>query len=271
MERFLEQKRKTEETFSRLTQPVHHRSDPFRAHQRIEGYFENRDVPDFMGSDRLLKIDGIYGTIQLGYNPQKGKTFLFANIKTSIYDTAPSRYQKELKEYQMMRQIKTGTPNIAFSSKRRNGGAALVYNLESKPWSAQSIAPYLYRGNMESLGKTMPFLDRTEELEERQKARDEKHRLQAEVRSALTKARYADLQALRLQERETLYLQNRYNSLIVRKDTAARLFFRRLNIAFDLQKQEIFQYYRGRRFGGEKSRLDSGLPENRNGDEGQDE
>lgn len=266
-----EQKRQNDETYARLTQPQHHTANRFSEHHKVEGYHENRDVPEFLGSDRLLKIDGLYGTIQLGYNPQRGRTFLFANIKTSVYDTAPSRYQRELKEYQMMRQLKTGTPNLAYSSKRRSGGATLLYNLESRPWSPSSILPYLYRGNMEALRKTMPFLDRTEELEERLKLREEQKILRQEVGDAVTKGRYAELAGLRKQQREALVLQNQTETIIIRKDTASRLLFRRMNIAFDLQKQEIFQYYRSRRFGGEKSRMDTGPIENKGGDDKKDE
>ena len=99
------------ETYARLTAPVHVQQSHFSEHQRIEGYFENRDVPQFLGSDRLMKLDTLYGTIQLGYNPRRGQSFLFANIKTSIFDTAPSRHQRELKEYQMVRGRKAATAN----------------------------------------------------------------------------------------------------------------------------------------------------------------
>ena len=36
------------------------------------------------------------------------------------------------------------------------------------------------------------------------------------------------------------------SSIVRRKQAQSRGFFRKLNIAFDLQKQKMFEYYRGR-------------------------
>ena len=33
------------------------------------------------------KQDNMFGTLQLGYNPNRERVFLFANMKTSRYDT----------------------------------------------------------------------------------------------------------------------------------------------------------------------------------------
>ncbi len=145
---------KDKEAYARLTAPQHIAVEHFSRHQKIEGYHENRDAPEFVGSDRLLKLDTLYGTIQMGYNPRRGQSFLFANIKTSVFDTAASRYQKELKEYQMARALKTGTQNLAYSAKRRGGAAVILYKAQNMPWSRGSIAPYLARANMEALRKT---------------------------------------------------------------------------------------------------------------------
>jgi len=243
-------RKKDAETYARLTAPQHVRFSHFSKHEKIEGYFENRDVPEFMGSDRLLRLDTLYGTIQLGYNPRKGQSFLFSNIKTSVFDTAASRYQKELKEYQMMRGLKTGTQNTAYSAKRRANSAVILYKAETLPWSRRSVLPYLRRINMESLQKTMPFLDKTAEHNRREESLREHKALGRELSGKMAERNYTEMAAMRAGQRELLTEQNETAALIYRKDTQGRLFFRKINAALDIQKKEMFAWYRNRRQGG---------------------
>ena len=245
------------EAYARLTAPEHITANRFSEHQRIEGYFENRDVPDFMGSDRLLRADTLYGTIQMGYDPQRGQSFLFANIKTSVFDTAPSRYQKELKEYQMMRELKTGTQNTAFTAKRRGGSAVILYKKDTLPWSQRTVLPYLRRANMEALGKTMPFLDKSPELLDRTGVANEHKSLGGELSAKMAAGKHSEMAALRARQTALLTQENELNALIYRKDTRQRLFFRKLNATLDLQKHEMFAYYRDRRPGGAMAREDT--------------
>ena len=107
------------EAAARLTSPAHILQNRFEEHQSIEGYFEDRTVPDFLGCDRLWKWDTLYGTVQMGYDPKRGQSFLFANIKTSIFDTAASQEQRKMNDRQRMSQLKTGNQNRAFSARRR--------------------------------------------------------------------------------------------------------------------------------------------------------
>jgi len=259
---------KDTEGYARLTAPQHSKSSHFSEHRKIEGYFENRDVPDFMGSDRLLRLDTVYGTIQLGYNPQRGQSFLFANIKTSILDTAPSRHQRELKEYQMMRERKTGTQNLAYTAKRRGGSVVILYKMENQPWTRRSIAPYLRKVNMEALQKTMPFLDRRAELGDRERAQDEQKSLRQALADKMAEGKFGEMAEDRARQTALAARQNELNALIYRKDTQERLFFRRLNLAFDLQKQEMFAYYRDRRLkGGVAAKADASPPEPLKGEE----
>ena len=258
------------ESYTRLTAPQHVRLTHFSKHEKIEGYFENRDVAEFMSSDRLLRLDTIYGTIQLGYNPQKGQSFLFANIKTSIFDTAASRHQKELKEYQAMRALKTGTPNVAYSAKRRAGSAIILYKMENRPWTQRSIMPYLKRVNMETLGKTMPFMERTEDFSERAKNMREQRELQAKIRDKAVQCKFGEQREIRARQTALSQRQNELNALIYRKDTQQRLFFRKINFALDIQKHEMFAYYRDRRRSGGKAAKDSVQTDNKP-TEGKDE
>ena len=263
---------KDTEAYARLTSPQHVTQNHFTEHQKIEGYFENRDVPDFMGSDRLLKLNTIYGTIQLGYSPQKGQSFLFANIKTSIFDTAASRYQRELKDYQMMRQQKTGTQNLAYTSKRRASSAVILYKADTMPWSKRSIAPYLHRVNVEALRKTMPFLDIEQERGEAESSRQKQKQLQEKLTGQLQQGKYADMSKTRAEQTALSHRQDELAALLYRKDTQQRLFFRKLNIAFDLQKADMFAYYRQLRRDARAAKQDSGPAEQpKNNNEDQDE
>lgn len=231
------------ETDARLRAPQHLVTNRFEEHKKIEGYEQDRSVPNFYGCDRLWKLETQYGRIQMGYHPGRGQSFLFANIKTSIYDNAASAYQRRMKETQQMRTLKTGTQNIAYSARRWQASAILLYKAENKPWSEQSIAPYLKRVNLETLRKTMPFLDRSE-AKEREENREEKKRLEEKVRQSLRQRDNARTAELRLQERELSRRQDLLGALLTRKQTQSQLFFRKINLAFDLQKAKMFEYYR---------------------------
>ena len=248
---------KDQEGYARLTAPQHIRFSRFSAHEKIQGYFENIDVPEFMSSDRLLRLDTLYGTIQMGYNPQKGQSFIFANIKQSIFDTAPARHQKELKEYQMMRELKSGTPNIIYNSKRRAASAIILYKTEPMPWTRRSVEPYLRRVNMEALQKTMPFLDRAEQLSKRQGFMQEQKNLQLELAGKMSERKYNEMADIRARQTQLIAQQNMNEALIYRKSTQERLFFRRLNGALDIQKHEMYAYYRDRRRGGAQAKTDT--------------
>ena len=95
-ERKLEEKKLQDlrETSDRLTAASHVQVEYFAKHQKIEGYYESQMSGRLFGCDRLMKQDNMFGTLQLGYNPNRERVFLFANMKTSRYDTVASRYQK---------------------------------------------------------------------------------------------------------------------------------------------------------------------------------
>lgn len=238
---FETQQARRKEAVMRLTAPAHITQNRFEEHIRVEGYFEDRTVSDFMDCDRLWKWDTLYGTVQMGYDPKRGQSFLFSNIKTSIFDTAASQEQRKMNDRQRMEQLKTGNQNRAFSARRRANSSVLLYKAENKPWTEQSIRPYLLRQNLEALRKTMPFLNTREEIFERSRALKQDRELSAKEQRA--SGERAAVRAERLGLSREL---NSLGALISRKQSQSRLFFRKINIAFDLQKQKMFEYYRGR-------------------------
>ena len=86
-----EKQREKREALARLTAPQHLTTTHFLEHRKVEGYEQDREVHDFYGCDRLWKLETVYGRVQMGYDPKKGQSFLFANLKTSIYNNAASR------------------------------------------------------------------------------------------------------------------------------------------------------------------------------------
>ncbi|MEG0338322.1 MAG: hypothetical protein RR573_00225 [Oscillospiraceae bacterium] len=239
---------KRKEQLARITAPLHLTQSNFMQHEKLEGY--NKTAEGFFGCDRLMKISSIFGTIQMGYNPEKGQSFLFANIKTSIFDTAPSAEQRIMNESEQMSEIKTGNQNKAFVSRRRQNSAVLLYKAENKPWSEQSVAPYLNRVNTGALRKTLPFLNIKESKLEQSDARIEQKRLQNDEQNLECKqSDAAKLRIVRAKRVELSCRQNEINSLIMRKERLAQWFFRRVNLVFDLQKQKMFEYYRGKKAG----------------------
>ena len=160
------EERKIREVYDRLTAVSHLQVEHFSKHQKLEGYYEYADMGNIFQCDRLLKFENMFARVQMGYNPNRGYSFIFANIKTSRYDTAASRHQREMKEYQMKALIKGENANKAFVARRQSNTSILIEKTENKPWSEESVEPYLGRVNMETLQKTMPFLSRRQEIEE---------------------------------------------------------------------------------------------------------
>lgn len=230
------------ELTDRLTAVWHVTQNHFSEHQKLEGYQAKEE-----NADRLLKIDTLYGTMQLGYDSKKGKSFIFANIKTSIYDTASASYMKKLNEEQMAGYEKTETQNTAYTSKRRNDSAAVLYKAENKPWTRNSVKPYLNRVNMDSLRKTMPFLNERDEIRQLEKAKQTDKKLKLEVQKSTSSGKQQELFKLRTDQHSNLREQEYLNVVLYQKATQSNLFFKKINVAFDSQKQEIFEFYKTKR------------------------
>ena len=227
-ERDLQQKKKEHfrEVSDRLTAASHVQIEYFAKHTKIEGYYESQMAGHLFGCDRLLKQENMFGTLQMGYNPNRERVFLFANLKTSRYDTVASRYQREMKEYQQKSLLKGNNENRAYVSKRWEMASVLIEKKENKPWTRYSIQTYLGRNNMEAIQKTMPFFMKSEETEE------------------LTQEKSEEVRGLRREAVENLTMENLTESILTRKETAQKHFLRRLNYAYDFQKQDIEAYYR---------------------------
>lgn len=248
------------ETMDRLTAVSHVQVDYFADHKKIEGYYEGLSEGKFFKCDRLMKQENMFGKIQLGYNPNRKRVFLFANLKTSRYDTVASRYQKEMKDYQKKSLLKGDNENRAFVSKRRENATVLIEKKENKPWTQRSVKSYLKRANVEAVTKTLPFFSKEEEsaelkeLKKNQKAiREEITNLRREMTlkeddSSANELRYEkELRELRKDAVDNLTKENLLEVILTRKSTLAKSFLRKINYAYDYQKKDIENYYREKR------------------------
>lgn len=229
---------KKKELFDRLTAASHVTKHHFTEHEKVEGYTREEQG----GVDLLLKLETVYGKIQLGYDASKRKSFIFANIKPSIYDTAASLHTRSLSQSGMKSLQKAGTANQAYTAQRKANSTILIYNAERKPWSPMSIRPFLGRMDMEAVSKTMPFVSAMGEKNQLRAANEKDLALKAQLRQAAGNG--TEITALHIAQMENLRKQAELNSLIYRKDAMSRLFFNKINAAFDTQKAELFIYYR---------------------------
>lgn len=242
-----QEKKAMRETFDRLTAPVHVTLNSWREHERIEGYYEFQDYGHLFSCDRLLKLETVYGKVQMGYNPNRMRSFVFANMKTNRYDAVNSRYQKAMKEYQQRPEQKKGNENRAWLSGRWKNAAVLLEKAENKPWSERSMEPYFNSVNMEALLKTMPFFG-----EERERAQLEERKsrivaLQNQVRENALEKNWQENRQINRQMREASEEAALLSAILARKDAGKRAFIRKLNYAFDIDKNSMFDYYREQR------------------------
>lgn len=252
-----DRKKKWKEAYHRLTAPAHIAVHSYKEHDRIEGYYEFKDYGHIFKCDRLLKIETVYGRVQMGYNPNRGRSFVFANMKTNLYDTVNSRYQQIMKEYQQRPEQKKGNENITYVSGRWKNAAVLLEKAENKPWSERSMEPYLYNTNMETILKTMPFLSSREEKVQLQQIGEQVKDLQQKVSDNAAKGQFDKNRELNQQIRELGEESNMLQSILYRKDSGKRGFIRKINYAFDIEKKEMFDYYRQQRVKAEHEQVEA--------------
>ena len=89
---------------------------------------------------------------------------------------------------------------------------------------------------------------KSEETEELTRIRKRRKEIQQEIReNQLQSVEQERTQELRKEAVEDLMQENFLESVLIRKETAQKHFLRRLNYAYDFQKQDIEAYYREKR------------------------
>lgn len=250
------------ETFDRLTAVSHVQTEHFSGHRKIEGYQEYPVSEHFFGKDRLWKRESMFGVVQMGYDPEREKLFLFAHMKTSRYDTAADRYQKEMSALGQKALLKRQGENRAYVSRRREMAAVLIERKKNRPWTRGFLKAYTDRRNMEAAGKLLPFFSREEELEELERLRSAARQRQETVRNLNVLPLEAEEALEREQERTVrrkqllklqkegirdLILEHLLQAVLAVKDAESKRFLTGANYAYRYQRTEIEAYYRERR------------------------
>lgn len=249
------EKRDREELQNRLSAPQHIVYNRFEEHVRVEDFKQNERAADYYNYDRLMKLDTLYGRVQMGYHPGRDQAFLYANIKTSIYDSAPYAFQRSYMEIRGMKELKTGAyanQNVAWSSRRIANSSVILYKAQNKPWDESSVRPYLGRANLGALRKTMPFLLRSEEQQRRLDLLDEQAERKREIQEVLNGKRKdgdftqknAAVALLRAEQVAAEKQMENVEAVFSKKQLMSINFFHRINMSFDLQKAKMFDYYR---------------------------
>lgn len=236
-----------QETRERLTAVKHVRTEHFKNHVKMEGYAPGRYAGHSFGCDQLMKLETAFSKVQMGFNPNRGRGFLVMNLKTSRYDTIDSQYQKEIKEEQMKPLNLNGFQNRAFASQQRPDAVVLIEKSDAGPWSESTIRPHYGKGNLEALQKALPFFSKNEGKEKISDNRLTERSLQKKVQDNVNKGMFENNRMLRERQRDLLYEDNLLFHFIRLKEAEGRYFFRKLNFAFDIQKKEMFDYYKTRK------------------------
>lgn len=147
-----------------------------------------------------------------------------------------------MKEYQQKSLLKGNNENRAYVSKRWEMASVLIEKKENKPWTRYSIQTYLGRNNMEAIQKTMPFFMKSEETEELTQIPKAQKRNTGSNPGEPGEIRRGESASKRSSGKPDD--GNLTESILTRKETAQKHFLRRLNYAYDFQKQDIEAYYR---------------------------
>lgn len=257
------EKRDREELQNRLSAPQHIVYNRFEEHVRVEDFKQNERAADYYNYDRLMKLDTLYGRIQMGYHPGRDQAFLYANIKTSLYDSAPYAFQRSYMELRGMKELKTGAyanQNVAWSSRRIANSSVILYKAQNKPWDESSVRPYLGRANLGALRKTMPFLLRSEEQQRRLDLLGEQAERKRDIQEIISgrkkdgdaveksagdsAQKSAAVALLRAEQLAAEKQMENIEAVFSKKQLMSINFFHRINMAFDLQKVKMFDYYR---------------------------
>lgn len=234
------------EELDRVTAVQHIQTESFSRHVKLEGYGDNAAGQTF-GCDRLMKQESMFSRIQLGYNASRQRAFLFAELKTSRYDTVNSRHQRTMKEYQMNSRERSAGTKKAFVSRKRGETALLIEKSYGRPWSEETIYRHYDRLNTEVLALTMPFLDRKRNRLRLEELRENRRALQEQIQRNTNEGRFQENTVLRKEQTQKLTEEAILQHLILHKEAFSRNFMNKVNLVYETQKHQIFEYYKNRR------------------------
>ncbi len=245
MQLYTEEAQRQQEAYARLTTPYHVTESRFSQHVAVQGIYEGEELLD--GYDRLLKLESQFGVIQMGYAPSEGKTFVFTHAKRSPFGVRSAQAKQ-------------------YNHPHHN---ALFYQGTAKPWSVRGLRRQMQGDDAaapsmrwiaaqvqgqeshqpQAYASLFPFAQRTEEVGRRMILAEQKRENNIRMREIVTQEGdpqeiQQTLHALRAGQLQIEQEREQLAAILYRKDAQSLWFFRQVNAAFDVQKQEIFAYYK---------------------------
>ena len=86
-----------------------------------------------------------------------------------------------------------------------------------------------------------------EEMEQLKKLREEQQDLKQQIAIQSRAGEHEENVGLYKKQRDNLQRENLIEALLYRKESGSRFFLRKINYAFDIQKHEMFEYYKHQR------------------------
>ena len=149
----------SQEELDRIQAVQQRRSYSFLEHVKIQDQQGEVLQESMFSCDRLWKSESVFSNIQFGYNPNRKRTFLYGQVKSSRYDSISQKNSQTLKEYQRNSTALAG--KRAFSSRQRKEWTVLVENTYLRPWKEETIYKHFGRVNEDALWKIFPFLSKS--------------------------------------------------------------------------------------------------------------
>lgn len=251
-------KREYQEELDRVTAVQHIQTERFDRHVKPEGYYDSVSMGQMFACDRLMKQESMFGRIQLGYNAVRHRTFIFAEMKTSRYDTVSSRYQRTMKEYQMNSRKDVSNVRRAFVSQKRSEASLLIEKAYGKPWNEELLYRYHDRVNEDVLASVMPFLDSRRKRQKLKEQKRDRRGLQEQIQKNTNEGNFEENIGLRQKETQMIAEENLLQQLILYQEAASRNFVNRVNLVYETQKEQIFAYYKHKKKEKQKNSEEAG-------------
>ncbi|MFI3213451.1 MAG: hypothetical protein R3Y24_08915 [Eubacteriales bacterium] len=242
----IESRKELQETNDRITNAWHVQLEHFSSHQTVEEIQEEGSSSVFQ-CDRLLKMENSFIQMQLGYHPEQRRTFIFANTKTSRYDTISSNKDRKVRANVVKNMMTRKKKKQEGNGRKLAEAMIFLHNREHLIWSKGTIRSFLRESNEEVLEKTLPFFAIRPEKERQEELRNTLAESRKMVAKNSRENDYKSNVELHREIREYLQEENYLQMLITRKETASNYFMRKINYSIDTQKKEMFNYYKAKR------------------------
>ncbi|MFI3177408.1 MAG: hypothetical protein R3Y67_07970 [Eubacteriales bacterium] len=231
------------ESNDRITNPYHVRVEHFLEHKKLEGV-RNDILGSKFSCDRILHAQNMFLQFQMAYHPVQKRTFVIARTKTSRYDTVSTDRERQIRaediSYIMQRRRKKQEAN----GRKAASNTMFLYNRQTNMWDRGVIGSFVKANRNVSVDKTLPFFTTYDERARRHELAGKQKAIKETVAIQSRESRHEENTSLLEDSKYYLQEENYLQMLIERKEASGISFLRKMNYAVDIQKNEMFAYYR---------------------------